>query len=298
MSFMKNTVFTGAGVALITPFNEKGVDFDKLGEIIDFQIENGTDSIVVCGTTGEPATMPDDEHLSVIEYAVSRVNGRVPLIAGTGGNDTAHCTRLSVEAQKLGVDALLLVTPYYNKTSQKGLQKHFETVADAVSIPMILYNVPSRTGLNISVKCMKELAKRENIVGLKEASGNLSFTMEMMKECGDMIDIYSGNDDMIVPLLSIGCKGVISVLSNVMPRQTHDICDLYFKGKTEESRKLQLELLDLINSLFVEVNPIPVKTAMNLMGMNVGNLRLPLYDMEDKNLEILKESLKKHGLIK
>lgn len=298
MSFMKNTVFTGAGVALITPFNEKGVDFDKLGEIIDFQIENGTDSIVVCGTTGEPATMPDDEHLSVIEYAVSRVNGRVPLIAGTGGNDTAHCTRLSVEAQKLGVDALLLVTPYYNKTSQKGLQKHFETVADAVSIPMILYNVPSRTGLNISVKCMKELAKRENIVGLKEASGNLSFTMEMMKECGDMIDIYSGNDDMIVPLLSIGCKGVISVLSNVMPRQTHDICDLYFKGKTEESRKLQLELLDLINSLFVEVNPIPVKTAMNLMGMNVGNLRLPLYDMEDKNLEILKGSLKKHGLIK
>lgn len=298
MSFMKNTVFTGAGVALITPFNEKGVDFDKLGEIIDFQIENGTDSIVVCGTTGEPATMPDDEHLSVIEYAVARVNGRVPLIAGTGGNDTAHCTRLSVEAQKLGVDALLLVTPYYNKTSQKGLQKHFETVADAVSIPMILYNVPSRTGLNISVKCMKELAKRENIVGLKEASGNLSFTMEMMKECGDMIDIYSGNDDMIVPLLSIGCKGVISVLSNVMPRQTHDICDLYFKGKTEESRKLQLELLDLIKALFVEVNPIPVKTAMNLMGMNVGNLRLPLYDMEDKNLEILKESLKKHGLIK
>lgn len=298
MSFMKNTVFTGAGVALITPFNEKGVDFDKLGEIIDFQIENGTDSIIVCGTTGEPATMPDEEHLSVIEYAVSRVNGRVPLIAGTGGNDTAHCTRLSVEAQKLGADALLLVTPYYNKTSQRGLQKHFETVADAVSIPMILYNVPSRTGLNISVKCMKELAKHKNIVGLKEASGNLSFTMEMMKECGDMIDIYSGNDDMIVPLLSIGCKGVISVLSNVMPRQTHDICDLYFKGKTEESRKLQFELLDLINALFVEVNPIPVKTAMNLMGMNVGNLRLPLYDMEDKNLEILKESLKKHGLIK
>lgn len=295
---MKNTVFTGAGVALVTPFNEKGVDFDKLGEIIDFQIENGTDSIIVCGTTGEPATMPDEEHLSVIEYAVSRVNGRVPLIAGTGGNDTAHCTRLSVEAQKLGADALLLVTPYYNKTSQKGLQKHFETVADAVSIPMILYNVPSRTGLNISVKCMKELAKHKNIVGLKEASGNLSFTMEMMKECGDMIDIYSGNDDMIVPLLSIGCKGVISVLSNVMPRQTHDICDLYFKGKTEESRKLQLELLDLIKALFVEVNPIPVKTAMNLMGMNVGNLRLPLYDMEDKNLEILKESLKKHGLIK
>ena len=298
MSFMKNTVFTGAGVALITPFNEKGVDFDKLGEIIDFQIENGTDSIIVCGTTGEPATMPDDEHLSVIEYAVARVNGRVPLIAGTGGNDTAHCTRLSVEAQKLGADALLLVTPYYNKTSQKGLQKHFETVADAVSIPMILYNVPSRTGLNISVKCMKELAKHKNIVGLKEASGNISFTMEMMKECGDMIDIYSGNDDIIVPMLSIGCKGVISVLSNVMPRQAHDICDLYFKGKTEESRKLQLELLDLIKALFVEVNPIPVKTAMNLMGMNVGNLRLPLYDMEDKNLEILKESLKKHGLIK
>ena len=246
----------------------------------------------------KPATMPDDEHLSVIEYAVARVNGRVPLIAGTGGNDTAHCTRLSVEAQKLGADALLLVTPYYNKTSQKGLQKHFETVADAVSIPMILYNVPSRTGLNISVKCMKELAKHKNIVGLKEASGNISFTMEMMKECGDMIDIYSGNDDIIVPMLSIGCKGVISVLSNVMPRQTHDICDLYFKGKTEESRKLQLELLDLIKALFVEVNPIPVKTAMNLMGMNVGNLRLPLYDMEDKNLEILKESLKKHGLIK
>lgn len=295
---MKNTVFTGAGVALITPFNEKGVDFNKLGEIIDYQIENSTDAIVVCGTTGEPATMPDEEHLSVIEYAVKKVNKRVPLIAGTGGNDTAHCTRLSKEAQNLGADALLLVTPYYNKTSQKGLRKHFEMVADAVDIPMILYNVPSRTGLNISVGCMKELAKHKNIVGLKEASGNLSFTMEMMKECGDMIDIYSGNDDIIVPMLSIGCKGVISVLSNVMPRQAHDICDLYFKGKTEESRKLQLELLDLIKALFVEVNPIPVKTAMNLMGMNVGNLRLPLYDMEDKNLEILKESLKKHGLIK
>jgi len=294
---MKNTVFTGAAVALVTPFNENGVDFDKLGEIIDFQIENGTDAIVVCGTTGEPATMPDAEHLSVIEYAVKRVNKRVPLIAGTGGNDTAHCTRLSKAAEELGADALLLVTPYYNKTSQKGLQKHFETVADTVNIPMILYNVPSRTGLNISVSCMKALAQHKNIVALKEASGNMSYVMELVKECGDLIDIYSGNDDIIVPMLSVGSVGVISVLSNIMPKETHDICELFFNGRIKESCALQTKLLDLINSLFIEVNPIPVKTAMNLMGFNVGPLRLPLYDMEDKNLEALKTQLKLNGLI-
>ncbi len=294
---MKNTVFTGAAVALVTPFNENGVDFDKLGEIIDFQIENGTDAIVVCGTTGEPATMPDAEHLSVIEYAVKRVNKRVPLIAGTGGNDTAHCTRLSKAAEDLGADALLLVTPYYNKTSQKGLKKHFETVADTVSIPMILYNVPSRTGLNISVSCMKALAQHKNIVALKEASGNMSYVMELVKECGDLIDIYSGNDDIIVPMLSVGSVGVISVLSNVMPKETHDICQLFFDGKIKESCALQTKLLDLINALFVEVNPIPVKTAMNLMGFDVGPLRLPLYEMEEKNLEVLKTQLKLHGLI-
>ncbi len=292
-----NPIFTGAAVALVTPFNENGVDFEKLGEIIDYQIEHGTDAIVVCGTTGEPATMPDAEHLSVIEFAVKHVNKRVPLIAGTGGNDTAHCTRLSKAAQDLGADALLLVTPYYNKTSQKGLQKHFEVVADAVDIPMILYNVPSRTGLNISVSCMKALAQHKNIVALKEASGNMSFATEMMKECGDLIDIYSGNDDIIVPMLSIGSKGVISVLSNIMPQETHDMCQLFFDGKVKESCELQLKTLDLINALFVEVNPIPGKTAMNLMGMGVGPLRLPLYDMEEKNLEVLKTQLKAHNLI-
>ena len=294
---MKNTVFTGSGVALVTPFNEHGVDFEKLGELIEWHIDNGTDAIIVCGTTGEPATMPDEEHLSVIEYAVKKVNKRVPLIAGTGGNDTRHCTNLSVQAERLGADALLLVTPYYNKTSQKGLQKHFETVADAVNIPMILYNVPSRTDLNISVSCMKELAKHKNIVGLKEASGNISYALEVMKECGDEIDMYIGNDDMIVPMLAMGCKGVISVLANILPQDTHNICELFFDKKTDESCALQLKVLDLVKALFIEVNPIPVKTAMNLMGMNVGSLRLPLYEMEEKNLEFLKEQLKHFGLI-
>lgn len=294
---MKHTVFTGSGVALVTPFNDQGVDFQKLGELIDFQIDNGTDAIIVCGTTGEPATMPDEEHLSVIEYAVKKVNKRVPLIAGTGGNDTAHCLRLSLAAEKLGADALLLVTPYYNKASQKGLQKHFEVIADAVSIPMILYNVPSRTGLNISVSCMKELAKHKNIVALKEASGNISYAMEIMKECGDLIDMYSGNDDIIVPMLSIGCKGVISVLANVLPQDTHNLCQLYFDKKVEESCALQLKMLDLVKALFIEVNPIPVKTALNLMGMGMGHLRLPLCEMEEKNLEFLKQQLEYFGLI-
>ena len=295
---MKKTIFEGVATALITPFKDGEVDFEAFGRIIDWQIECGIDALVICGTTGEASTLTDEEHQKVIAFAVERANKRIPIIAGTGSNDTAYALELTNAACRSGVDAVLVATPYYNKATQRGLIEMYTAIADQSTAPVILYNVPSRTGLNISVKCMKELAKHKNIVGLKEASGNISFTMEMMKECGDMIDIYSGNDDIIVPMLSIGCKGVISVLSNVMPRQTHDICDLYFKGKTEESRKLQLELLDLIKALFVEVNPIPVKTAMNLMGMNVGNLRLPLYDMEDKNLEILKESLKKHGLIK
>lgn len=293
---MKKTVFTGSGVAIITPFNENGIDFESFGKIIDFHLENSTDAIIVCGTTGEAATMPDAEHLSAIEFTVKRVNGKIPVIAGTGSNDTVHGIKLSVEAEKLGADALLVVTPYYNKSNKQGLINHFKAIAGAVSLPIILYNVPSRTGMNIALDVLEELQSVENIVGIKEASGNMSYLMELAAKYGDRFDIYSGNDDIIVPVMSAGGKGVISVLANVLPKETHDICQLYLDGKCEESMRLQFKYLDLINSLFCEVNPIPVKTAMNLMGMNGGILRMPLYEMAPANKERLIKDLKAAGV--
>lgn len=294
---MKQTVFTGAAVAIVTPFDENGINFDKFGEIIDFQIENSTDAIVVCGTTGESATMPDEEHISAIKYCVERVAGRVPVIAGAGTNDTPHCIKLSKAAEECGADALLLVTPYYNKATQKGLIKHFKTVAESVSLPIVLYSVPSRTGVNITPQTVKELSKIENIVGIKEASGNISQVAKIAELCGDNIDIYSGNDDQIVPVMSLGGKGVISVLSNIVPKDTHDIVAKYLSGDTKGALALQLKYLELIDALFCEVNPIPVKTAMNMMGQNVGPLRMPLCEMEEQNEQKLRGVLEKYGLI-
>ena len=292
---MANPIFTGSGVAIVTPFHENGVDFEKLTELLEFHVANQTDSIIICGTTGEASTMPDEEHLSVIEHAVKVINKRIPVIAGTGSNDTKHCIKLSQEAEKLGVDGLLIVTPYYNKSSRLGLIKHYEAVADSVNIPIILYNVPGRTGMNIPVSTLKVLAKHKNIVGIKEASGNISYTAQVAAEVPEL-DIYSGNDDMIVPVMSLGGKGVISVLANVAPKETHELCASYLRGDVETSRKLQLKYLDLVNSLFIEVNPIPVKTALNLMGMNVGKLRMPLCEMEEANLNKLKQAMLDAGI--
>ena len=296
---MKPVIFTGAAVAIITPFNEDGsVDFESFGKIIDDQIEGGTDAIVVCGTTGESSTMPDDEHLSVIDYCVKRVNKRIPVIAGTGSNDTAHCIQLSQRAAALGVDGLLLVTPYYNKTTQRGLIAHYTAIANAVNVPIILYNVPSRTGLNILPETLKELSKVENIVAVKEASGNISQVAKIAQLCGDEMTIYSGNDDQIVPLLSQGGMGVISVLSNVAPRQTHDMVASYLEGDTAKALKLQLEAIDLVDALFIEVNPIPVKAAMNMLGYKAGGLRMPLYEISDGNKEILRKAMVDYGILK
>ena len=296
---MKKTIFTGAGVAIVTPMNpDESINFDRLGQIIDNQIENGTDAIVICGTTGESATMTDQEHVDCIEYAVKRVNGRVPVIAGAGSNHTSYAVWMSKEAKRVGADALLHVTPYYNKTSQTGLIRHFNAVADATDLPIILYNVPSRTGVNITPATYRELAKHPNIVAAKEASGNISQIVQIAQACGDALDLYSGNDDQIVPLLSLGAKGVISVLSNIMPRETHDICRLFFEGKIAESRALQLKLLPLINALFSDVNPIPVKEAMNMMGWECGECRLPLVSMQPQAKEHLSVLMQEQGLIK
>ena len=296
---MKKTIFTGAGVAIVTPMNpDESINFDRLGQIIDNQIENGTDAIVICGTTGESATMTDQEHVDCIEYAVKRVNGRVPVIAGAGSNHTSYAVWMSKEAKRVGADALLHVAPYYNKTSQTGLIRHFNAVADATDLPIILYNVPSRTGVNITPATYRELAKHPNIVAAKEASGNISQIAQIAQACGDELDLYSGNDDQIVPLLSLGAKGVISVLSNIMPRETHDICRLFFEGKIAESRALQLKLLPLINALFSDVNPIPVKEAMNMMGWECGECRLPLVSMQPQAKEHLRVLMQEQGLIK
>lgn len=295
---MKDVIFQGAGVAIITPFTEDGVNYEELGRIIEDQIAGGTDSIVITGTTGESATMTDDEHKEAIRYTVEKVNGRIPVVAGTGSNETAYAVQLSQYAEKVGADGLLLVTPYYNKCTQKGLIKHFTTIADAVNIPVILYNVPSRTGVKIQVDTFAELAKHPRIVGVKEASGDLSSIIRIRQACGDDLAIYSGNDDQIVPILSIGGKGVISVLSNVAPKQAHDICQLYFDGKVKEAAELQIEYMDLISELFSEVNPIPVKAAMRLEGYEAGPLRLPLTEIEPEHLENLKKAMKRHNLIK
>ena len=292
---MKKTIFTGAGVAIVTPFANGKVNYEELGRLIDFQIEHSTDAIIICGTTGEASTMPDREHLDVIEYAVKKANKRVPVIAGAGSNDTAHGLELSRESQKMGADGLLIVTPYYNKANTNGLIQHFNAYADAVDIPIILYNVPSRTGVNITTEVLKEVSKADNIVGIKEASGNISHVADIAYRCPN-IDIYSGNDDMIVPILSLGGKGVISVLSNVMPKETHDICQLFFDGKIKESASLQIKLMDLIQKLFIEVNPVPVKTALNLMGFAAGDLRLPLGKMDERNLDKLRTAMINCGI--
>lgn len=291
-----NTIFTGAGVAIVTPMNKDGsVNYDKLGEIIDAQISGGTDAIVICGTTGESATLSGEEHMECIRYAVEKVNKRVPVIAGTGSNDTAYAVEMSADAEKVGVDALLLVTPYYNKTSQRGLIAHFTAIADAVNIPIILYNVPSRTGCKIEISTYKELAKHKNIVATKEACGDISFTAEIAAETD--LAIYSGNDSEIVPIMSLGGKGVISVASNIIPKEIHDLTQYALKGDYKTAAEMQLKYLSLIKALFCDVNPIPVKEAMNLMGMEVGECRLPLLKPEESKTELIKSELKKFGLV-
>ena len=291
----KTLPFTGSGVAIITPFDGNKTNYEALGKIIEDQIAGHTDAIIICGTTGEASTMPDEEHLAAIKYTVEKVAGRIPVIAGTGSNDTRHAVELTKAAESFGADGILSVTPYYNKATQSGLVKHFTAIANATKLPVILYNVPSRTGVSIAVDTLKELAKIENIVAVKEASGNISYTAKVAAQVPELY-IYSGNDDMIVPILSLGGKGVISVVANVCPEDTHNICQYYFDGEVEKSRKLQLDMLELINALFVEVNPIPVKTAMNLLGYEAGELRLPLSEMSEKDLETLKKAMVNYGL--
>lgn len=296
-NFNKKIVFEGAATALITPMKNGEVDYEAFGKLIDSQIAGGIDALVVCGTTGEAATLTDEEHKDCIRFAVEKTAGRVPVIAGTGSNDTAYANELSKYACEAGADALLLVTPYYNKTSPKGLIKNFLSTAEACDKPIILYNVPSRTGMNMGLPVLRELAKHERIVGIKEASGNLSQVAEIAAELSDDLAIYSGNDDQIVPIMSLGGRGVISVLSNIMPKETHDICELFARGNIAASRELQLRLLHLINNLFIETNPIPVKAACALMGMCTEEIRLPLCEMDDGNFEKLKASMRREGLI-
>lgn len=293
-------IFKGAGVAIVTPMHEDGsVNYEKLEEILEFQINNSTDAIIICGTTGESSTMTHGEHLKTIKFAVDKVAKRVPVIAGTGSNCTETAIMLSKEAASYGADALLIVTPYYNKATQKGLIAHYTAIAESVpETPIIMYNVPSRTGCNLQPATVAALVKNvKNIVGIKAASGDLSQIAKMMSLAGDDIELYSGNDDQTLPILSLGGLGVISVLSNVAPKQTHDMVMKFFEGDLKEAARLQLEAVPLINALFCEVNPIPVKEAMNMMGMNVGPLRMPLCEMEDSNREILKKAMKDYGLL-
>ena len=293
-------IFEGAGVALITPFKENGeVNFEKLEELVEEQIAGGTDAIIACGTTGESSTMTHEEDDEVIRFICKEVNHRIPVIAGTGSNCTREAVSKSIAAEKAGADGLLVVTPYYNKATQKGLIQHFTTIANAVSIPVILYHIPGRTGVTMKPETIVTLCREvPNIVGVKEASGDFSAIAEIMHLSGGEIDVYSGNDDQIVPLLAMGGKGVISVLSNVAPRQTHEICASFFRGDVETSRRMQLEALPLINALFCEVNPIPVKAAMNLMGKEVGPMRLPLTTMEEQNQERLAKAMREYGILK
>ncbi|MCR4695601.1 MAG: 4-hydroxy-tetrahydrodipicolinate synthase [Pseudobutyrivibrio sp.] len=292
------SIFTGAAVAIATPMNEDfSVNYEKLDNLIEFQIENGTDAIVICGTTGEASTLSHEEHLDVVGHCIKTVKGRVPVIAGTGSNSTETAIYLSTEAEKLGADAVLLVTPYYNKATQKGLYEHFKDTADAINIPCILYNVPSRTGCNILPETAVKLARDvKNIVAIKEASGNISQIAKLMQLADGCIDVYSGNDDQIVPIMSLGGLGVISVLSNVAPAQTHELCQACLDGDFKKAAKMQLEALPLIDSLFSEVNPIPVKHALNVMGFEAGPLRKPLTEMEEDHAKILEENMKEYGL--
>ena len=292
------SIFTGAGVAIITPMTETGaVNYPKLEEILEYQIANGTDAIIICGTTGESSTLSHEEHLEAIRFTAEKVAGRIPVIAGTGSNCTETAIYLSQEAEKYGVDGVLLVTPYYNKAIQKGLIAHFTKIANSIKIPVILYKIQSRTGVNIAPETMAYLAKNvENIVGVKEASGNISQIAKIAELCGESFDIYSGNDDQVVPLLSLGGKGVISVLSNIAPRETHDIVAKFMDGDVKGSRELQLRALPLIEKLFCEVNPIPVKAAMNMLGWEVGPLRMPLSEMEEEHQKELKAAMDAFGV--
>lgn len=293
------SIFKGSGVAIVTPFYENDVNFKKLEELIEWHIENNTDAIVICGTTGEASTMTETEKKETIKFTVDKVRKRIPVIAGTGSNNTSATIELSKWAEAIGVDALLLITPYYNKTTQKGIVEHFKAIDDNVNIPLVLYNVPGRTGLNLLPKTLVEICNTcSNVVAIKEASGDLSQIIQIKALLNDKIDIYSGNDDQIIPILSIGGIGVISVLSNIMPKNVHDICEFYLKGEIEKALQIQLNTLSLTNSLFIETNPIPIKTAMNLMGMAVGDLRLPLCTMDENNLNLLKKELLNHNLIK
>lgn len=293
-------IFTGAGVAIVTPFHEDGsMNYEKFAGLIEFQIENGTDAIIVCGTTGEASTLSHEEHLDAIGFCVKQVAGRVPVIAGTGSNCTETAIYLSTEAEKLGADGLLVVSPYYNKATQKGLYTHFKAIADSVKIPVLLYNIQGRTGVNIAPETIVKLWREvDNIVGVKEASGNISQIAKIMQLSDGEIDLYSGNDDQIVPILSLGGKGVISVISNVAPTETHNICQLYFDGKVAESAKEQLRAIPMCDALFCEVNPIPVKAALNMMGLNAGPLRLPLTEMEDAHKEVLRKAMEEYGILK
>lgn len=293
---MKKTIFTGVGTAIATPMNADGsINYEEFGRMLDFQVSGGADAVVVCGTTGEASTMPDEEHLECIGYAVKRIAGKIPVIAGTGSNDTAHAISLSKRAEKLGADGLLQVTPYYNKTSQRGLVKHFTAIADSVNIPIVLYNVPSRTGVNISIDAYKELAKHPNIVATKEASGNFTLAAEIAAYTD--LDLYSGNDDQVIPMLSLGGKGVISVTSNLMPKEKHDEVALYLSGKQSEALEIQRRILAFEKALFMDVNPIPVKEALNIMGFKAGECRLPLASMTAEQVEKLRAVMQPLGLV-
>ena len=292
-------VFTGAGVAIVTPFHQNGeVNYDKLGELIEYQVNNNTDSIIIVGTTGEASTLSHEEHIECIRYAVQKTAGRIPVIAGTGSNCTETAVYLTKEAEEAGADAALVVTPYYNKATQKGLIGHFGQIAKSTDLPLILYNIPGRTGCNILPATAAALVKEyDTIVAIKDATGNIPQTMETLELCQGDVDIYSGEDGLITPLLSIGAKGVISVLSNIAPRETHDIVAKYLAGDVQGSLALQMKYLPLVRALFCEVNPIPVKQALNFMGMEVGPMRMPLTEMEPEHAEVLRQEMKKVGLL-
>ena len=295
---MSNTLFTGAGVAIVTPFNDDlSVNYEALGNMLEYQIKNGTDAIIICGTTGEASTLTDEEQISVIKYTVDKVNKRIPVIAGAGSNDTRHGIELCKECERVGADGLLIVTPYYNKTTQKGLIKYYQDMAGATKLPVIMYSVAGRTGVNIAPATVKELSNVDNIVAIKEASGNISQVAEIASLCGNSIDIYSGNDDQIVPLLSLGGKGVISVLSNVAPKYTHDMVMSFLSGDIKTAAKMQTGCINLCKNLFSEVNPIPVKAALNMMGLNAGSYRPPLIEMEKANYDKLEDAMKRFGLL-
>lgn len=295
---MKKTIFTGAGIAVVTPMKQDGsIDWESYGRMLDWQIENKADAIVVCGTTGESSTLSDEEHIESIRFVQNHVNGRIPVIAGAGSNETAYAIKLAKESKEMGVDGILVVTPYYNKTSQRGLIAHYNAIADATDLPLIVYSVQSRTGVNVTPATCKELSKHPNIVAIKEASGNISQVAAIRHLCGDDLDVYSGNDDMIVPILSLGGKGVISVLANVCPKETHDICQLYFDGRVKEAEQMQLDYLDLIQALFIDVNPIPVKEAVAAMGFGTSFCRMPLCGMAEGDKKVLLDAMKAHGLL-